>query len=135
MGYNFGSGSIQDQDLVLAVLEQPTKELRKQKMLELASRGKRGRYEEVFNLFVAQAEAEAGVSAATPFSGMAYKPLQSLFNKMYVRRGQVAMNLIGDLQRGTMYVETAEELDQVRPGLAQSLKPRSPRPNQGQVKP
>ena len=103
---------------------------------------------------------------------MAYKPLQSLFNKMYVRRGQVAMNpspnpspnplsrplsspspspdlgsypdpspsqvamnLIGDLQRGTMYVETAEELDQVRPGLAQSLKPRSPRPNQGQVKP
>ena len=63
-------------------------------MLELASRGKRGRYEEVFNLFVAQAEAEAGVSAATPFSGMAYKPLQSLFNKMYVRRGQVAMNLI-----------------------------------------
>ena len=69
MGYNFGSGSIQDQDLVLAVLEQPTKELRKQKMLELASRGKRGRYEEVFTLFVAQAEAEAGVSAATPFSG------------------------------------------------------------------
>ena len=29
VGYNFGSGSIQDQDLVLAVLEQPTKELRK----------------------------------------------------------------------------------------------------------
>ena len=28
MGYNFGSGSIQDQDLVLAVLEQPTKVIR-----------------------------------------------------------------------------------------------------------
>ena len=27
---------------------------------------------------------------------MAYKPLQSLFNKMYVRRGQVVMRVISE---------------------------------------
>ncbi len=51
---------------------------------------------------------------------MAYKPIQSLFNKMYVRRGQVAMNLIGDLQRGTLYVNTPEELDRVKQTLSQA---------------
>jgi hypothetical protein len=51
-----------------------------------------------------------------------YKPIQSLFNKMYVHRGQVAMNLIGDLQRGTMYLNTPEELDRVKQSLSQAYQ-------------
>ena len=77
------------------------------------------------------------MTAAIPFSGMAYKPLQSLFNKMYVRRGQMAMSLIGDLQRGTTYVNTPEELEQVKqPNLTLTrartrtrTRTRNPNPN------
>ena len=74
----------------------------------------------MFKLFVEETQKNAGVELAAPFEGMAYKPIQSLFNKMYVRRGQVAMNLIGDLQRGTLYVNTPEELDRVKQTLSQA---------------
>jgi len=226
VGYNWKTGSIQDQDLVLSILEQPTKEAKTERMLQWSGEGKHGRYQTVFNLFFEQVQKEAGVSAVipagagpktgrmveiarkdmqgqdmkdfacdtledarlaaarelegkdsnwfcvwhsekqrmwiktganshSPYEGthdsdnwpctlwmtscpdgcwellpneagvsvtvpvvqLAYKPIQSLFNKMYVRRGQMGMNLIGDLQRGTMYVNTPEELDQIKQAL------------------
>ena len=118
----YGSPSVYDQELVLDILDQPTEETRREEMVNRASDGKRDRYEEVFRLFAGQAQEQAGVTAAIPFAGMTYKPIQSLFNKMYVRRGQVSMNLVGDLQRGTVYVNTPKELDQIKRALRQQYQ-------------
>jgi hypothetical protein len=122
LGYNFDTGSISDQSLCCTVLAYPNKEGRKQKLLALSGLGKRPRYNEVFSLFVDEAQKLAGVSVAKPFEGMAYKPIQSLFNKMYVRRGQMSLSVIGDLQRGTMYVETPEDLDRIKRTLSEAYQ-------------
>ena len=43
-----------------------------------------------------------------------YKPLQSLFNKAYVRRGQMSSaQIAGDIRRCTFTVETVEELERL----------------------
>lgn len=115
IGYNFGTGSMQDQKLVGAILQPGrSKQERKDVLTSLARSGKMPRYEKAFNLFIEQIQKDSGVTAAKPFTGMSYKPIQSLFNKMYVRRGQMAMNLIGDLQRGTLLVDTPEQLDAIK---------------------
>ena len=75
-----------------------------------------------FELLVAHIQGETGVAPAVEFQGMACKPIQSLFNKVYVRRGQTSTNLIGDLQRGTLLVETPEQLDAVKQYLHRACK-------------
>lgn len=41
------------------------------------------------------------------------KPLQSLFNKMFIRRGQTSINVIGDLARATLLVDSEETLRRI----------------------
>lgn len=114
---NFRSGSLMDNELVTAILSCKDKHAAKDEMMSRAAKGKRNRYNEVYNLFVLELMRDSGVTPGLEFTGMVYKPIQSLFNKMYVRRGQFGMNIIGDLQRGSVYVKTPEELDTVRQSL------------------
>jgi hypothetical protein len=118
---NFDTASILDQDLVQKILSRPTGAERKELTLSQARQGSFPRQTRGFELLVAQIQRETGVMPVE-FSGMVYKPIQSLFNKVYVRRGQTATNLIGDLQRGTLLVETPEELDAVKQYLHRECK-------------
>lgn len=47
------------------------------------------------------------------FLGPVLKPLQSLFNKMFIRRGQTNVNLIGDLVRATLFVDSKKQLEKI----------------------
>ena len=38
-----------------------------------------------------------------------FKPLQSLFNKLFVRRGQTTVNIAGDVLRGTLIVDRSDD--------------------------
>ena len=106
-----GAGSVLDQALVEQVLKPGFKE-----NAWHYTQGKLGRFKRTYELFVQHILTGSGVqlSAAESFDGMQYKPIQSLFNKLYVRRGQAAMNVIGDLQRGTLLVDTPEQLDAIK---------------------
>mmetsp|Transcript_7216 Transcript_7216/g.9586 ORF Transcript_7216/g.9586 Transcript_7216/m.9586 type:complete len:443 (+) Transcript_7216:1-1329(+) len=42
--------------------------------------------------------------------GPVLKPLQSLFNKMFIRRGQTAVSVIGDMTRATLLVKNEKDL-------------------------
>jgi len=42
--------------------------------------------------------------------GPVLKPLQSLFNKMFIRRGQISVSVIGDMTRATLLVKDEEDL-------------------------
>ena len=88
-----GAGSVLDQALVEQVLKPGFKE-----NAWHYTQGKLGRFKRTYELFVQHILTGSGVqlSAAESFDGMQYKPIQSLFNKLYVRRGQAAMNIIGD---------------------------------------
>uniref|UniRef100_A0A7S1ZSV4 Uncharacterized protein n=1 Tax=Ditylum brightwellii TaxID=49249 RepID=A0A7S1ZSV4_9STRA len=49
---------------------------------------------------------------------VSYKPLSSIFNKAYIRRGQMrAASILGDLRRATFYVKTQDELDHIARNL------------------
>eukprot|EP00957_Ditylum_brightwellii_P108064 8244412-Ditylum_brightwellii.AAC.1 len=45
--------------------------------------------------------------------GPVLKPLQSLFNKMFIRRGQTAVSVIGDMTRATLLVKDEEDLKRI----------------------
>mmetsp|Transcript_34363 Transcript_34363/g.45980 ORF Transcript_34363/g.45980 Transcript_34363/m.45980 type:complete len:341 (-) Transcript_34363:433-1455(-) len=42
--------------------------------------------------------------------GPVLKPIQSLFNKMFIRRGQTAVSVIGDMTRATLLVKNEKDL-------------------------
>eukprot|EP00957_Ditylum_brightwellii_P135322 10318821-Ditylum_brightwellii.AAC.1 len=53
---------------------------------------------------------------------VSYKPLSSIFNKAYIRRGQMrAASILGDLRRATFYVKTQDELDHIARNLEKAF--------------
>eukprot|EP00957_Ditylum_brightwellii_P193210 14711650-Ditylum_brightwellii.AAC.1 len=42
--------------------------------------------------------------------GPVLKPLQSLFNKMFIRRGQTSVSIVGDMTRATLLIKDEENL-------------------------
>jgi len=47
------------------------------------------------------------------FQGPVVKPLQSLFNKVYIRRGQTAVDIVGDMTRATLLIKNKSDLSAV----------------------
>ena len=68
-------------------------------------------------LHVSDARLRAGSAAAEPAAAASpirvtpinFKPLQSLFNKLFVRRGQTTVNIAGDVLRGTLIVDRSDD--------------------------
>ncbi|KAJ1452717.1 hypothetical protein M885DRAFT_526059 [Pelagophyceae sp. CCMP2097] len=77
--------------------------------------------------WIADAAGLAGGAAALKVRDEAnlvnYKPLQSLFNKAYVRRGQMSSACIaGDIRRTTFTVSTVDELDLIAAALSDAFE-------------
>lgn len=47
------------------------------------------------------------------FQGPVLKPLQSLFNKLFIRRGQTTVHIIGDMVRATLLVDEKDVLKKI----------------------
>jgi len=62
------------------------------------------------------------------FEGPAQKSLQSLFNKMYVRRGQTKTSILADLTRATLFIKEKSHLYKIVARL-QSIIPKSGKPD------
>eukprot|EP00565_Helicotheca_tamesis_P005712 CAMPEP_0185725672 /NCGR_PEP_ID=MMETSP1171-20130828/1877_1 /TAXON_ID=374046 /ORGANISM="Helicotheca tamensis, Strain CCMP826" /LENGTH=615 /DNA_ID=CAMNT_0028393859 /DNA_START=86 /DNA_END=1933 /DNA_ORIENTATION=- len=65
-----------------------------------------------FDVLVKEICSKAGVSSYE-FVGPVYKPLDSLFNKLFVRRGQTAVNIVGDAIRSTLLVDHEDDVEKI----------------------
>ena len=55
------------------------------------------------------------------FQGPVLKPLQSLFNKMFIRRGQTSVHVVGDMVRATLLVDDRKTLQQIASRIEMTL--------------
>jgi len=55
------------------------------------------------------------------FQGPFVKPLQSLFNKVYIRRGQTSVDIVGDMTRATLLVKNKSDLSAVMLKIQESF--------------
>jgi len=55
------------------------------------------------------------------FQGPVLKPLQSLFNKMFIRRGQTSVSVIGDMTRATLLIKSMDDLSRILKRIKENI--------------